>query len=460
MSYPNWVFSLFSFLGFTLVCIPFPWHLEAWNTGTCLYMAWTGIACLNQFINSVVWNKDAINYAPVWCDISSRLIIGTSVAIPAASLCITRRLYLIASVRSVNITRADKHRQVYFDLALGLGLPILEMVLQIISEGHRFNIWQEVGCYPYTYNTWVAIVLVSFPPIVIGLVSGVYAALSIRAFYKTRAQSKAILSVYSNLTPGRYLRLIALASCEILCTVPLGAYALYLNLASDAMHPWISWQDTHSGYSRVDQTPSLIWRSIPLQQSSLELSRWLVVVCAIIFFAFFGFADEARKNYRSAASSVAKFVGVATTSASSGTAISSSQISKSGIEIGFNKKYGHSSSNLSFSDKSSLKGDDGISKPSVIEEKKDRSFAGVFGKKKFNEEVFKPTFHYDDLVLPDIGGTLDDKVSYEISTVPSSPTSSLSTTELGASHLGVDGEDKFSPPSISEERRRHSHDMV
>jgi pheromone a factor receptor len=198
------------------------------------------------------------------------------------------------------------------------------LLLEIISEGHRFNIVEEVGCYPFTYNTWVAILFVSCPPIVIGLVSGVYAALSIRAFYKTRAQSKAILSVYSNLTTGRYLRLIALASCDILCTVPIGIYALSLNLSNNAMHPWISWQDTHSGYSRVDQIPSILWRSIPLQQSSFEMSRWLCVVCALVFFAFFGFADEAKKNYRSAASSVAKLVGIST-SASSSTAISSSQ---------------------------------------------------------------------------------------------------------------------------------------
>jgi pheromone a factor receptor len=463
MSYPNWVFSLFSFIGFALVCIPFPWHFEAWNTGTCLYMAWTGIACLVQFINSVVWSKNAINYAPVWCDITSRLIVGTAVAIPAASLCITRRLYCIASVRSVSITRAEKRRQVYFDLALGLGLPILEMILQIISEGHRFNIFEEIGCYPYTYTTWVAVLFVFCPPIIIGLASGVYAALSIRAFYKTRVQSKAILSVYSNLTTGRYLRLIALASVEIICTVPLGIYALYLNVANNVMHPWISWQDTHSGYSRVDQIPSILWRSIPLQQSSLELSRWLPIVCALLFFGFFGFADEARKNYRSAVSSVAKLVGVSTT-ASSSTAISSSQISKIGTEIGFTQKYGcnTSSSDLSFSDKSSLKGSDAIAKPSTMDEKKDRGLGSVFGnKKKFNEEVFKPTFHYDDLVLPDIGGTLGENDPYEISTVPSSPTSSILDPELGATHPNANGAAKSSPPSfVSNEPRRHSHDMV
>ncbi len=114
-------------------------------------MAWTALACLNQFINSIVWNGNAINWAPVWCDIckflvhlyanasadmgspASRLIVGTAVAIPAASLCINRRLYHIASVRSVTITKAEKRRQIMVDLAIGLGLPILEMILRKFS---------------------------------------------------------------------------------------------------------------------------------------------------------------------------------------------------------------------------------------------------------------------------------------------------------------------------------------
>jgi hypothetical protein len=39
------------------------------NTGTCLYMFWTGLGCLSQCINSIVWNKNMINRAPVYCDI-------------------------------------------------------------------------------------------------------------------------------------------------------------------------------------------------------------------------------------------------------------------------------------------------------------------------------------------------------------------------------------------------------
>ena len=103
---------------------------SARNTGTCLYMVWTGLACLNQFINSIVWNNNAINWAPVWCDISSRFIVGTAVAIPATSLCINRRLYIMVSMKSVTVTKAEKRRQVMVDLAIGLGLPIMEMILR------------------------------------------------------------------------------------------------------------------------------------------------------------------------------------------------------------------------------------------------------------------------------------------------------------------------------------------
>ena len=89
---PNQLYSAFSFIGFVLCTIPFYWHLEgtwvylrdsstvfkkftgtAWNTGTCLYMIWTGVGCLMQCINSIVWNGNIINRVPVYCDICKSL---------------------------------------------------------------------------------------------------------------------------------------------------------------------------------------------------------------------------------------------------------------------------------------------------------------------------------------------------------------------------------------------------
>jgi hypothetical protein len=45
----------------------------------------------------------------------------------------------------------------------------------------------------------------------------------------------------------------------------------------------------------------MLWRADKAIERDLEMSRWLFLVCAFVFFGFFGFADEARKNYRMAA---------------------------------------------------------------------------------------------------------------------------------------------------------------
>ena len=88
---------------------------SAWNIGTSFIMAWSGLACLNLFINSVIWNDNVNNPAPVWCDIcelfasdiqvsntyclrilpASRLHLLFVIAIPMATVCTCRRVYLL-----------------------------------------------------------------------------------------------------------------------------------------------------------------------------------------------------------------------------------------------------------------------------------------------------------------------------------------------------------------------------
>ena len=93
---------------------------------------------------------------------------------------------------------------------------------------------------------------------------------------------------------------MGLALTDLVLTVPFGIYEIYSNVAAGPLQPWISWDDTHFNFSHVEQFPAVIWRAQPTLNIPLELSRWLVVVCALVFFAFFGFAEEARKNYKAA----------------------------------------------------------------------------------------------------------------------------------------------------------------
>lgn len=307
LDYPT--FPVFAFLGLLASILPLPWHLQAWNAGTCYYMIWTALACLNQFINSIVWHGNVINWAPVWCDISIRIMLGSSVGIPAASLCINRRLYKIAKVQAVTVTRAEKRRAVLIDTLICVLFPAIFVALQYVNQGHRFDIYEDVGCYPFIYNTIVAFLLTDIWPIIVGLISAVYCGLSLRAFYQRRAQLSHFLSSNTTLTASRYFRLMALSSTELCCTIPLASFMIWVNASAAPVEPWISWENTHYDFSLVGQYPSVLWTQDYLFVVAVQLTRWLVVACAFIFFAFFGFAAEARKNYRAAFGAVVKFLG-------------------------------------------------------------------------------------------------------------------------------------------------------
>ncbi|KAG6899201.1 hypothetical protein C0993_012367, partial [Termitomyces sp. T159_Od127] len=91
---------------------------------------------------------------------------------------------------------------------------------------------------------------------------------------------------------------MALAMTEILFTVPLASFLLWLNITATPIEPWKSWSDTHYNYSRVDLYPATLWRSGNRNQLvAIELSRWATPACALIFFCYFGFTEEAKRNY-------------------------------------------------------------------------------------------------------------------------------------------------------------------
>jgi pheromone a factor receptor len=61
----NQAFSACSFIAFVMSFVPFPWHMQASNTGICLYMFWVGLGNLAYFINSIIWDGNVVNWAPL-----------------------------------------------------------------------------------------------------------------------------------------------------------------------------------------------------------------------------------------------------------------------------------------------------------------------------------------------------------------------------------------------------------
>lgn len=84
---------------------------------------------------------------------------------------------------------------------------------------------------------------------------------------------------------------------------------MFIHITVEGLHPF-NLQDTHEGFSLIPQIVYASWARTPSNYVSIEAARWVPVLCAFVFFAFFGFADEARKHYRLAFDWVAKQVGL------------------------------------------------------------------------------------------------------------------------------------------------------
>lgn len=237
-----------------------------------------------------------------------------------ASLCITRRLARIATSRTSITDGRHRRNDVIIDLGVGVGLPIIIMILSIIVQPHRFDIVEGFGCAMPASPSFPTIFIIPLWPIVYGLISSVYGGknsqwfyfvhvqlklsvslvivlvIAIKAFLKRRLHFNTILQGQkSGLTTGHYLRLMALALSDLVITLPLAVYFLHGFLPK--VKPWSSWGDVHENFGHVQVFPAASLK--PGHQTHIFLPRWLAPLSALLFFSFFGLSKEACDGYRS-----------------------------------------------------------------------------------------------------------------------------------------------------------------
>ncbi|KAF7339173.1 STE3-domain-containing protein [Mycena venus] len=181
------------------------------------------------------------------------------------------------------------------DLAIALGLPILQLPLQYIVQGHL----EGIDCYPFTYNTVPAYPFIFLWPNVTNVLSGTYSILTIRACSNRRTQFNQFLQHRPHCEPllpphgAHDHRIPALPQRhpESHCAVdPVG------------QHPLRLWHNRHvaRGPLAIEQAHNHCGLAEPLGAGLLQAHVPRV----------FGFAAEARKNYRLVFWAVAKRCGV------------------------------------------------------------------------------------------------------------------------------------------------------
>lgn len=119
-------------------------------------------------------------------------------------------------------------------------------------------------------------------------------ALALRCFVRKRLQFQAVLtSAQSGLTNSRFLRLICLAVLEGSLASAGNIFTAVKGLEGLGLRPLTGWTSLHQDYSLIVQYP----QDLTPDFSVRILLLFLFPVYSLIFFALFGFGDEAVKEY-------------------------------------------------------------------------------------------------------------------------------------------------------------------
>jgi pheromone a factor receptor len=77
--------------------------------------------------------------------------------------------------------------------------------------------------------------------------------------------------------------------------IGMSLFLFHVN-ARPGLHPWISWENVHSNFSRVQQVPTFLIPAAVLSQ--LTFDWWIAPISALAFFLFFRTGEEVLSDYR------------------------------------------------------------------------------------------------------------------------------------------------------------------
>ncbi|KAG1773715.1 GPCR fungal pheromone mating factor [Suillus placidus] len=284
-----------AFVCAALVLVPLPWHWRAGNISTLAISLWLFVSNVIFGINAIIWGNTVQNIAPVWCDITTKLEIGSTVALPAAMFTLCMHLERVASIRHGNPTHSEKRRRQIMECALCFGMPLMYMALHYVVQGHRFDIVEGFGCRPTVYVSIASIFLIWVPPLVFSLGAGIFAASAFSHFWQRRATfAKHLKKSDSALTTSRYFRLMSMAIVEMFFGLLVTSLNMWWTMRP-GLRPWISWENVHSNWLEVAHFPLAI---IPPTELAWTFALWFMIpIASIFFFLFFAFGHDAVKEY-------------------------------------------------------------------------------------------------------------------------------------------------------------------
>ncbi|KAI0317104.1 pheromone A receptor-domain-containing protein [Amylostereum chailletii] len=277
---------------------------QTWNAGVLMLCTWLFLSDLIEGVEAIIWSNNADNKAPVWCDISSRVSLASNVGSAACSLVITRRLFHIACLRTVDApTRRERRVHYFLDFFIGIGLPILVGgPFYYIVQSYRFEVLEEVGCGSTVVSSGLTTILVSVWPVILPLISAMfYCPRIIWTFYRQRRDVDEFFRSNGSVDRPRYFRILAVGCLDILFVLPTGALAVLVQITQEisfGKYPFYpGWYYTHHPWAPVSLSAAE-WHSDFWVRFDIILPQWLYPVLSILIFAIYGLRGESRATYR------------------------------------------------------------------------------------------------------------------------------------------------------------------
>ncbi|KAI0036394.1 pheromone A receptor-domain-containing protein [Vararia minispora EC-137] len=301
------LYTVFSLLGSVLVLLVLTTNFvhQSWNIGVSFLCFWLFCELLTAGINTIIWRDNADLKFYVYCDIISHLHMVTFIVKPACTLLITRRLYKIASLRSVlPPTRREKIVDSAVEWSIGLGLPLLVAgVFYYIVQNARFAILEGSGCGNTIEVSGVSVIAINSWLIILPCTSVFfYCPKIILVLYRLSRETNNFLQSGISVSRPSYLRLFALASVDIVLTFPSGVANIIVDIKSrspeGAFQFYSGWASTHSDWAPISYTYKELQNMGGWSLLNYDLNRWCSVILSLVIFALFGLTAEARATYR------------------------------------------------------------------------------------------------------------------------------------------------------------------
>ncbi|KZV60800.1 fungal pheromone STE3G-protein-coupled receptor, partial [Peniophora sp. CONT] len=277
---------------------------QSWNLGVAFLCFWLFFENVTSAVNAIVWSANADIKLYVYCDIVTHLQVITYIVKPMGTLIITRRLHLIASLQSVELPSKSRHWDRAVEWTLGLIIPILVAgPIYFVNQGARFEVAGGLGCTTTPQTSILEILVFESWTIIPPLVSILFYYPKVAyTYYRQRRDIHSFLHSSPSVSRTNYLRILILASIDILLTLPisivnltLGIVETYSSIGHIPLYP--GWTFLHADWEPPSLSYNELQASGTAQLARSYFTEWTSPILAFTIFALFGLTSEARASY-------------------------------------------------------------------------------------------------------------------------------------------------------------------